>query len=333
MITNIRLRIEVLVLAFLIGVGASTTQAMVQDAITRHLTVAPGGRLVMNVDRGSIEVKTVDGNEALVRAYRKVNKFWKKSGDEVLQRHHVEITQVGNDIHVDATFDRPHWTWHRSNDDLTVRYEISIPKKYHLELKTGGGWIVIEDLEGKVNASTSGGGLTFTRIKGPILGRTSGGSVVVKECSDSVDVETSGGGLTIGQVEGNVSAKTSGGSIVVANTRGDLFARTSGGGIDISESAGKVDAATTGGSIVARLSKQPSGDCRLETSGGNVEVRLAGDIKVDLDASTMGGRVSSDFEVPVRGELKSNSLQTKINGGGPLLSARTLGGNVHIRKL
>jgi hypothetical protein len=55
---------------------------------------------------------------------------------------------------------------------------------------------------------------------------------------------------------------------------------------------------------------------------------------VDVDARTSGGRVISDLPVVsiVQGEQKKNELRGKINGGGPLITAHTSGGNVHLKK-
>ena len=55
---------------------------------------------------------------------------------------------------------------------------------------------------------------------------------------------------------------------------------------------------------------------------------------MELDARAPGGRVSTDIPVTtaVQSKLKQNKLQGVINGGGPLLKLRTLGGNVNLRK-
>lgn len=54
---------------------------------------------------------------------------------------------------------------------------------------------------------------------------------------------------------------------------------------------------------------------------------------MDVDAHTSGGRVRTEFPVTVRGTIKRNTLDAKINGGGPELYLRTSGGNVEINEL
>ena len=97
---------------------------------------------------------------------------------------------------------------------------------------------------------------------------------------------------------------------------------------------GQTEAATSGGSITARLLEQPPGDCSFKTSGGSITIALDEKVAVDVDAHTSAGKVSCDFPVvtTVQGEQKKNELRGKINGGGPLLTAHTSAGSVHLQK-
>lgn len=146
-----------------------------------------------------------------------------------------------------------------------------------------------------------------------------------------IDIRTGGGSIEIENLVGKVEAYTSGGSIKLGEITGDVDVKTSGGSIKVEEVAGNIDAHTSGGSIKAKLSKQPTEDCRLTTSGGSVRAYLASDIAVDLNASTSGGRVSTEFDI--NGTVKKNKIRGEINGGGPKLTLKTSGGSVSIDKL
>ena len=333
-----RITSKSIALALLTGLMLPTltnqSVADAEDRIQKNFTVDVGGTLIVDVDRGSIDVTTVPGNELKVEVVRKANSWTRRRGEDALKGHKVEISEQGNNVRIYSRYKGQREifsSWRRPN--LNVRYLISTPKRYDGDLRTAGGSISVSDLDGEVKARTSGGSLKFGRIDGRVWGRTSGGSITLQSCKQSADVETSGGSLRIGQVEGPVSAKTSGGSIEINQVRGDLLARTSGGSIRVNEVFGKIDASTSGGSVSARLSSQPSGDCTLRTSGGSIEVRLAEKIAVNLDASTSGGRVITEIPVTIHGELRKNALKSRINGGGPILLLHTSGGNVRIRRL
>lgn len=93
-------------------------------------------------------------------------------------------------------------------------------------------------------------------------------------------------------------------------------------------------AGTSGGSINAALSEQPAGDCSFRTSGGSITLALNDKIAADVDLHTSAGQVSTDVPVVsvVKGEHDRSTLRGKVNGGGPLITAHTSGGNVRLEK-
>ena len=283
--------------------------------------VASGDRLVVDTERGSIEIDTWDKStvEIVVENADKLDLEFDQADGTVSVHGHKKGSGISK------LFD---WGW--SNGP---KFRITVPRIHDVELKTSGGGISIDDLQGQVHARTSGGGLHFGQIDGPVEGKTSGGSIDLKGCTGTANVSTSGGSIRIGDVDGDVQAKTSGGSIHIARAQGTVQAKTSGGSIKVDEVMGAIDAKTSGGSIHAQLSNQPQGPCILSTSGGNVEVSLAEDIALDVDAKTSGGRVSTDFPVTGEGSMMKNSLNTEINGGGPPMTLRTSGGSIRLRKM
>jgi DUF4097 and DUF4098 domain-containing protein YvlB len=307
----------------------------IEDKIERSFKVGSGGKLTLETDRGSIEVKSREADAVEVEIIRRVKAWDQEGADKILEDFEIDFTQSGNDVHIRAGFKKDmdgFWRWVDGNR-LQLHYMISVPTKYNLDLKTAGGSISVGDLEGEVRSRTSGGSLHFGRVQGPVWGRTSGGSITLSGCAGTVDVETSGGSINIGETSGDVVAHTSGGSVNIGRTKGSVVAKTSGGSITVEDATGKVEAATSGGSVRANISTQPQSDCCLETSGGSVTVHLPDTIAVDVDAKTSGGSVKTEFPVTVQGELSRSALTAKINGGGPKLLLRTSGGNIHLRKM
>ncbi len=291
------------------------------ETARQTFSVDSGDRLVVDTERGTIEIDT-----------------WDKSTVEIVVENADKL-----DIEFDQTDGTVSVHGHKKGSSISKffdwglskgpKFHITIPRVHDVDLKTSGGGITIDKLQGQVLARTSGGGLHFGHIDGPVKGRTSGGSIHLEGCTGSADVSTSGGSIRIGDVNGNIEAKTSGGSIHIARAQGTVHAKTSGGSIKVDEVMGAIDAKTSGGSIHAQLSEQPQGPCTLGTSGGNVEVSLAEDISLDVDAKTSGGRVSTDFPVTVQGELNKTSLNAEINGGGPAMTLRTSGGSIRLSKM
>lgn len=288
-----------------------------EDVINRSFNVSEGGTITMDVSRGSIEVDTGKGDLVKVKVIRKVGTSNEDRAQEIFEKYKIDFRHSGSDVTIE-TDDHVRrdgfFSWIRGLK-FRVRFIVTVPEEYNLNLKTSGGSIRVSEIQGEVNARTSGGSLSFEYVKGPVWGKTSGGSIRLEGCSGNVDVRTSGGSIRIGKVEGEVEAVTSGGSI------------------HVKEVMGTINAHTSGGSMSATISRQPTDDCSLTTSGGSISVHLEEDIKVDLDASTSGGRVSTDFPITIQGQISKRKLKGKVNGGGPELRLKTSGGSIRIKKL
>ncbi|MGD2090039.1 MAG: DUF4097 family beta strand repeat-containing protein [Candidatus Aminicenantes bacterium] len=296
---------------------SSALLADTEDVITRSFNVAEGGTLTMDVSRGSIEVDTGKAEVVKVKVVRRVGTSSESRAQEIFEKYKIDFHHSDRDVTIetdDHTRRRGFFSWLKGVN-LRVRFIVTVPEKYNLNLKTSGGSISVSEIQGGVKAKTSGGSLTFDYVKGPVWGRTSGGSIKLDGCSGDVDVHTSGGSIRIGAVEGDVKAVTSGGSV------------------NVKEVMGMINARSSGGSMSATISTQPEGDCSLTTSGGSITVQVVDDIKVDLDAKTSGGRVSTDFPITIQGEISKRRIKGKINGGGPELYLRTSGGNIRIKRI
>jgi DUF4097 and DUF4098 domain-containing protein YvlB len=287
----------------------------VEGDIKKSFKVSPGGLLNVDADLGSIEVRSGSVNEVNIEIRFDARSGSQRRIKELLEDFDADFQHSGSDVSVILEYRKGKMNfWDNIGRYLQVRFFITVPKKYNVDLKTSGGSIQVDDLDGKVDSNTSGGSLEFGAILGSVHGRTSGGSIKLERCDGEVDVRTSGGSISIGEVKGTV------------------LAHTSGGGIHVEEVMGTINASTSGGSVTARISKQPEKDCSLKTSGGSITVYMTKNINVLVDASTSGGHVTTDFPVTVKGEIRKNSLRAKINEGGPELYLRTSGGSIYLRK-
>ncbi|HWW61687.1 MAG TPA: DUF4097 family beta strand repeat-containing protein [Thermoanaerobaculia bacterium] len=323
-----RRHISLIALLVLIALSAS---ASTDDVVRKGFNVTAGGRLTLEAGFGDVRIVT-GGTGVAIEVVRRARTNDREDAAEIFRDHEISFDQNGNDVIVKARYDRDNHWFHWDNG-LSVQWNIRVPAKYSVDVHTSGGDVKLTDVSGEVEVRTSGGDIDAGRVSGPTNLRTSGGDIAIDSASGNVTAHTSGGGITIGDTTGWVEAKTSGGSIHLARVSGDVTARTSGGGIKIEEAMGRVDASTSGGSITARFGKQPGGDSRLSTSGGGVMVYLAPNVAADLDARASGGGVHSDIPITVMGTQDHDSLEGKINGGGPRLVLRTSGGGITVTRM
>ncbi len=321
--------------AFTLATAVPRLHADIEEVRTNTFQVDPGGRLVMEVDRGSIDVQGTDAHSVQVVVTRKAVARADARARELLEAHEVKCQYDGNEVEVRARMLRESWgAWFRGGQNLQVRYRVSVPAKFNLQLQTAGGSVAASSIQGDVHSSTSGGSLTFKEITGPVRGSTSGGSITASDCTGDLKAQTSGGGIHLEAIDGAVHAETSGGSIQVRKLTGKTTLHTSGGSIHLDNVVGPSQASTSGGSIAAAFSEPPQTECTLKTSGGGITVTLPEGAGVELDAETSGGRVSSDHPVTsvLTGEARRDVVRGKIGAGGPLLKLRTSGGSIRVEK-
>lgn len=270
----------------------------------RTFSVAPGGTLTLKTDAGSVEVKGSDGNEVKIAAEM-------RGSQRDLDRFQVSAEASGNNVDVRGKFrDKP---WGGVNN-FDARFVISVPKSYNLELHT------------------SGGNVEVVGVKGSLAGGTSGGNVRVKDIEGTVKMGTSGGDVEAIHVNGPVNMETSGGNVRAEGLTGNAQLHTSGGNVNIEGVDGEVDAGTSGGNVSIKLTGQNKG-IHAETSGGTITLFLSRSVAADVDLSTSGGSVSCDMPVTISGRIREDNIRGTLNGGGPVISAHTSGGDVRVRPL
>jgi DUF4097 and DUF4098 domain-containing protein YvlB len=284
-----------------------TVHAASHDVIRRGFNVAEGGTLHLEAGIGDVKI-VAGGTGVAIEIQRDAD------SDAYLKRLQVTFSQSGNDVTITGKYES---TFHffSFGDQLRVRYNIRVPAHYSVDVDTSGGDVDLADLNGNVTAHTSGGDMKAGHLTGTTALSTSGGDVELAGVNGKLTVHTSGGTIHLGEGSGPAELKTSGGSIKVEHIAGDLYARTS------------------GGSVTARFAAAPHAECKLSTSGGSITVSLPASANLDLDAHASGGGVDSELPVTVMGKHGEDSLNGKINAGGPRLVLRTSGGSINVRRL
>jgi hypothetical protein len=270
-------------LVFLLTAGSLGFSA---SRIEKNLKLEPGGRLV--VDAGASDVFVTGRSESGAHVVVTSNR------DDLEELFSFDFSEEPGAVRLEM---RKHsllpWPKH-----LEVRMEVQVPTKTNLDIRTGGGDVKVNHLEGDTNLETSGGDVKVSGLKGNLTARTSGGDMELRD------------------VTGDVSVKTSGGDITLENARG------------------RVEARTSGGDVTASLARGNAKGGEIETSGGDIELRLDPAINLSLDASTSSGEVTSNLpHLSVTGEISSSRLRGTLGSGGETLRVHTNGGSVHISAL
>jgi hypothetical protein len=309
---------------------AVTASAATEENISRQLDVTPGGKLVVDVDFGAINVAPGADDKVVIEAHRKIDFRDEAKEKEYLATAPVAISQDGNAVTVRVQKTKSRGFWSFGHSEMDARYTIRVPKRFETDLHTEGGDVSAGEITGNANIKTSGGNLSFKHLEGTLSANTSGGSIELEDCRGPMEIETSGGDITVADGTGTLEAKTSGGRIDVRNFSGDTEVRTSGGNLNLERITGKIIGKTSGGSIRASIPDAVVGDVRLETSAGNIDLSLPATATVDIDASTSVGEIFSRLPFETS-DVDKEHLRGKLNGGGKSVKLQTSAGNITIQ--
>jgi DUF4097 and DUF4098 domain-containing protein YvlB len=312
--------------ALLVSVSASVAT---EENLSKQLDVAPGGKLIVDVDFGNIQVGAGADGKIALDAHRQVEFGNEAKEKEYLAAAPITVTQEGNVVTVRSRRKESwvNWNFHSRMD---ASYTLHVPKKFDVDLRSSGGSIATVDISGNLKAHTSGGKLEFANLEGTLTADTSGGSISIEGCRCPVEIKTSGGDISVVNGTGVLHAHTSGGRIEVRNLAGDADLETSGGNLVLEKIKGKLVGRTSGGSIHASAPGEVAGDMRLRTSAGNIELAVPANAALDIDARTHVGHVTSELPLTAM-DAGREYLHGKLNGGGKSVVLETSAGNIALK--
>lgn len=195
-----------------------------------------------------------------------------------------------------------------------VRYDVTIPRNYNLEISTGAGDVETMDIAGTVSLKTEGGNIRAGKIGVTGLRQTAAGMAVAR-------LETQGGHIGVEDVAGDLVARTGGGHINAGNIAGSASLRTGGGHIRAGQIAGRAELDTEGGNITVRQAGSTVG---VHTGGGQIDF---GEVKGSVRAQTGGGGIRMMYVAgPLEVETSAGSIcLTRVAGS---VRAETAGGTI-----
>jgi DUF4097 and DUF4098 domain-containing protein YvlB len=259
----------------------------------------------VSADESSVRVSTSDTNQVEFRV--------RSEGFATLE--------IGGDIHVES---------HQDGDNvmLTVKVrngvtigintkhiktEVRMPRNADLWIDTSDGAVELESVDGNITVRSKDGAIKASQLTGHI------------------ELTSTDGSLTADSLKGEARLHTTDGSIVARDLDGKLQAATSDGSVRVDGRFDALDARSLDGSVSVRIApgSRMSSPWNVRSKDGSVNVSLPRDLQANIDART-NGHINSDLPVAVHGDLGKSRVEGTINGGGPLLTVRSLDGSIHL---
>ncbi len=278
-----------------------------EGSFTKDLTVAGPVALEVESSSGSVKVRGSEGDE--VRVYGRIRTGWNINQDdadkrvrEIEQNPPVELRDgvvlVGRNVNPAIL------------EHVSVSYEITIPKRAKVVVRTSSGSQTIED------------------VAGPVEIDSKSGSVRVRGVQQDVNVEVRSGSLDVEDVGGSVVADSSSGSQVFRRIAGSVKTRARSGGVTMEEVSGAVDVSSSSGSV--RVQQMAAAPVTISASSGSIRLDTARESGYDFDIRTRSGGI----DLPDDGlNLTASEKRHKkgaLRGGGPMIDLDASSGSVHV---
>jgi hypothetical protein len=314
-----------ILLAFTLSAAAAS-----EEKFSREIAAPPGGKIVVDVDFGTIDVSPGTDDKVALEAFRLID-----FGDKAREKAYFEAAPITVTIDANTVTVRMHASREQSaiwsnHTRLDARYTIRVPKNFSADLNTGGGAIAAAHLNGDVRANSGGGDLRLSHLHGAVSAQSGGGGIRLEECNGRLEIGTGGGDIVLTDGDGKLRARTGGGRIEVHNFKGNTDVDSGGGQLTLERIDGAITAETSGGSIATSVAAGGAlQSITLESSGGNIDLALPLAAAADITADTEAGGVTTDLPLEII-KRDEEHLRGKLNGGGASVLLRTTGGSIRI---
>ncbi|HMB92416.1 MAG TPA: DUF4097 family beta strand repeat-containing protein [Rhodothermales bacterium] len=338
-----------------------------EKVLDKRFPVTEGGLLTVSVGDSDVEVVVGSSNEVHVEVWVEGRDM--EVAREYFKHQRFSAEADGNTVHVRTNppkirFDFNMFEW-RNHPQILTRIEV--PEQFDANLRTSDGDMAVERMRGDIQIRTSDGDIRVGSLAGPRISLdTSDGDIEADELdADTITLETSDGDILLGtvsadrinlrtsdgdlrarQLTGNVEARTSDGDIRFDMVDATTFsARTSDGDLTIDElHASQSTVRSSDGSISLRrvtgsLDVSGSDDIRLDladpttisvnSSDGDIDITAPASLSADVYLRGDDVRIARSFSF--QGNLQDERAEGNINGGGPMIEAKSSDGEVRLR--
>lgn len=276
--------------------------------LDRRFAVGTGGRLEVQTRHADVEI--VPGREGEVHVEILL------SGDdlEAARRFYTAlrftVEQEGEAVRIVT---RPERRASEENDtgDAHILVRAYIPATFRTAAAIAHGDLTAGVLHGPMTLAATHGDLTTDRLSGPAL-----------------SLRTTHGDLAARHLEGEAVhlAATHGDIGVEALHAGVFSARATHGDIDLPHTTGSAEVDSRHGDVVLGLAA--TAGSRIRSQHGDVRLHLPAGLAADVDLAA--AHVGLAHGLRFEGMHQEGRATGRLNGGGPLLDARTSHGSIQV---
>lgn len=237
----------------------------IEETVKKTFDANSDVEIVLRNKNGSVVVSSWDKPQVLVIAEKVVKAHHEEKAQKIMEQVEIIFNASPERIEIESDYppsNRSHnsfWGlfFDEANAQISISYQLTVPKDANLELKTTNGSITIENTSGNINARSTNGSVKLLDVHGMIRARTTNGRIQAEVLEftreDEIYFKTTNGSIKLDlptNIQADVRANTTNGSISTdfplevsgKFNRKNLRGTINGGG-------GRIDLTTTNGSI------------------------------------------------------------------------------------
>jgi hypothetical protein len=178
------------------GVSLDIVEGKASDEWTRTYTLPKEGRLEIVNPNGLIEAFPATGANVEVRVTREVRSRSDEAARELLKQVSINEEVAPDRVKIETADVRQMGGFRQG---IRIEYRVNIPPGLNVSLKTQNGAVRLENVEGRLAASSTNGGVTGSGLSGAVDASTVNGGIVMDLASVTGDVRivTVNGGIRL----------------------------------------------------------------------------------------------------------------------------------------
>ena len=210
--------------ALLLLTAGALQAATLQEAFERTLPARPGTQFTLTNTNGRITLGAWDQPQVRIHAVKKADGWDANQLKTALQQTRIDITQNDGGVHVITRMPQHDFGFldflTGSNINVSVTYEITLPRSMNVTVDNTNGAIEIGEVRGTLRLETTNGRIHVIRCAGHVDATTTNGSITAELLQVSggqpMSFETTNGRISLAlpsNFGARVDASTSNGSI------------------------------------------------------------------------------------------------------------------------
>ncbi len=210
----------------LLSFGVQTSFAhQYEETLDRTFALKPGGELILINTNGKVTVRAWDQEKLRLRAELRVEAQNREEARKIAEEA-IAIDQTPEQIQIETKREKVISLWKslfgkkKRSKVCRVDYELTLPRRTDLDIRSVNGGIGITDIEGGIEARTTNGGIGISGVSSSVNAHTTNGGIKVElnEVSpdESMSFTTTNGGIKVclpQTIKADISARTTNGRI------------------------------------------------------------------------------------------------------------------------